>query len=245
MCTVSYIPKTLKGNFVLTSNRDEDAGRPTIAPMIYDFEKVKLAFPKDEVSGGSWIAMNNQGKINCLLNGGIGSHTKQAHHSISRGIILIDLTKSELSTQDFFQNYELHQVEPFTIVSIQEQNGVVETLSEVIWDGSKRHFRNLQISQPHIWSSAQLYSQEQNGMRQKWFTNFINLNQSNLTLEKIADFHTANHSEDIAVNVIMQRGDILKTVSITQISSQNNCLKMSYSDLLKGSAVKVELQQYV
>lgn len=241
MCTVSYIPKTVDGSFVLTSNRDEDSRRPTIAPMIYDFGTVQLAFPKDEVSGGSWIAMSNLGKINCLLNGGIGTHTKQEYHTISRGTILIDLTKSQLSTKNFFQNYHLHNVEPFTIVSIQHQEGKVVSLTEVIWDGNKKHLRNLEVNLPHIWSAAQLYSKEQKELRQKWFENFIKKNISNLTSVKIAEFHSGNHSEDVGVNVIMERGDLLKTVSITQIISQNESLKMSYSDLLRGGRVEVEL----
>ena len=241
MCTVSYIPKSFDSNFVLTSNRDEDSRRPTIAPMIYEFKKGKLVFPKDEISGGSWIAMNNNGKINCLLNGGIGTHTKQEYHTISRGTILIDLTKSELSTEDFFLNYELHNIEPFTIVSIQQNDGIVIALTEVIWDGNNKHFRNLEVNHPHIWSSAQLYSDEQKELREQWFVDFINENQMNLTADKIAEFHSGNHSEDIGVNVIMERGDVLKTVSITQITSQDDCMKMSYADLLRDTRVEVEL----
>ena len=241
MCTVSYIPKTIDSNFVLTSNRDEDSRRPTIAPMIYDFEKVKLAYPKDEVSGGSWIAMNNKDKVNCLLNGGIGTHTKQEYHTVSRGTILIDLTKSDLATEDFFQNYDLHNVEPFTIISIQLENWKAVCLTEVIWDGNRKHFRNYEVNHPHIWSSAQLYSEEQKRLRQKWFTDFIKENESNQTLDKIANFHNGNHSEDVGVNVIMQRGDVLKTVSITQITCQDKRLKMSYADLLRESKAEVIL----
>lgn len=241
MCTVSYIPNTSEKKFVLTSNRDEDARRPTTAPMLYDFDNVQLVFPKDEISGGSWIATSNKGKINCLLNGGIGFHQKQDYHTISRGTILIDLTKSELSTRDFFLKKELHNVEPFTIVAIQQQDGKDVDLTEVIWDGSVKHFRNLDTSEPHIWSSAQLYSQEQKELREKWFADFISYNQAILTNDKVIDFHSSSHSEDVGVNVIMQRGDDLKTVSITQVISENHTLKMSYSDLLRDIRVDVEL----
>lgn len=241
MCTVSFIPKTLEGNFVLTSNRDEDSRRPTIAPLIYDFGKVRLAFPKDEISGGSWIAMSNNGKINCLLNGGIGPHTKREYHSISRGTILCDLTRSELLTEHFFQTKELHNVEPFTIVSIQLQEGKLFQLTEFIWDGTHKHFRSLSITKPRIWSSAQLYSEEETELRKKWFSDFIAKHQANLTNDSIIDFHSGSHSKDLGVNVIMQRGDVLKTVSITQITSQNDGLKMTYSDLMRNQKVEVVL----
>ena len=241
MCTVSYIPKTSETNFVLTSNRDEDSRRPTVAPQIYDFGSVRIAFPKDEISGGSWIAMNNRGKINCLLNGGVGTHTKQDYHTISRGTILLDLTKSELSTRDFFQDKELHNVEPFTVVSIQQEDGKVIELIEIIWDGATKHFRNLDTNQAYIWSSAQLYSEEQNELRQKWFADFIKKNQANLSSDKIINFHSGSHSDDAGVNVIMQRGEVLKTVSITQITSHNDGLKMTYSDLLRNIKLEVLL----
>ena len=241
MCTVSYIPNAINSNFVLTSNRDEDLNRPTLAPMIYNFEKVQLAFPKDERSGGSWIAMNNKGKINCLLNGGIGFHKKQKYHTISRGTILIELTKSPLTTREFFGGIDLHNVEPFTVVSIQLENSKVQELLEVIWDGSTKYFRNLDKDEPHIWSSPQLYSKYQKELRQIWFADFMRSNQTDLTLEKINEFHSGNHSEDIAINVVIERGDVLKTVSITQITSQNGKFRMSYSDLLRQSRVEVEL----
>ena len=239
MCTVSFIPKSIESNFVLTSNRDEDSRRPTVAPQIYHFGSVRIAFPKDEISGGSWIAMSDRGKINCLLNGGIGTHTKQDFHTLSRGTILIDLTKSELSTRDFFQDKELHNVEPFTVVSIQQHDGEVIELIEIIWDGTTKHVRNLDNNQAYIWSSAQLYSDEQRELRQKWFADFINNKQSSPTRENIIDFHSGSHSDDVGVNVIMQRGEVLKTVSITQITCQYDGLKMTYSDLLRD--IKVEL----
>ena len=119
MCTVTYLPATRKSSFVLTSNRDERASRPTKAPMIYEDETLKIAYPKDEQLGGSWIAMNNKGKINSLLNGGFVRHEIEAYHTLSRGLILIEYTKSELSARAYFTDKELHHVEPFTMVSIQ------------------------------------------------------------------------------------------------------------------------------
>ena len=40
----------------------------------------------------------------------------------------------------------------------------------------------------------------------------------------------------------MQRGEVLKTVSITQITSHNDGLKMTYSDLLRNIKLEVLLQ---
>ena len=43
MCTVSFIPKT-KGDFILTSNRDESPNRNKIPPNFYDLNNTSLLF---------------------------------------------------------------------------------------------------------------------------------------------------------------------------------------------------------
>lgn len=53
MCTVSFI--ALQNGCILTSNRDEKIYRPTLEPLIYEDEAIKLLYPKDEKAGGTWI----------------------------------------------------------------------------------------------------------------------------------------------------------------------------------------------
>lgn len=241
MCTVTYIPASRDTSFVLTSNRDERASRPTKAPMIYEAENLQLVYPKDEQSGGTWIAMSNKGKINCLLNGGFERHQIEAHQVLSRGIILLDFTKSDLSAQTYFIDKDLHPVEPFTMVSIQEVDGKVLNLTEIIWDGKNKHFRNPPINEAHIWSSTTLYTQQQRNLRKKWFDLFVRNNKSNLTPENILKFHSGTHSQDSSVNVIMEGIEDLKTVSITQVSIKNEALRMNYFDLQNDSKIEIEL----
>lgn len=239
MCTVTYLPATQNNSFVLTSNRDERASRPTKAPVVYQEGDLKIAYPKDEQSGGSWIAMSNQGKINCLLNGGFVRHQTQDYHTISRGIILIDFTKSELSANVFFAERELQHVEPFTMVSIQQVDGKAITLTEIVWDGKNIHLRNPELTEAHIWSSTTLYTEEQRNLRKKWFADFLKKNH--LKTENILEFHSGTHSQDAAVNVIMKGIEDLKTVSITQVSIKNEALQMSYFDLLNDAKVEITL----
>lgn len=241
MCTVSYIPPTKKSSFVLTSNRDEKEFRPTLPPEIYPYGNCKLVFPKDEKAGGSWIAMNDKGNINCLLNGGFVAHQKQEYHTKSRGTILLDFTTSALSIHEYFAKIDLGNVEPFTIVALRQSNGTIQDFSEFIWDGNDKHFRQLDINSPYIWSSVTLYNQEHRKTRREWFEQFYKEHKSNITKEKIFDFHSGNHTNDTSINLIMQREGGLKTVSITQVSALGQTLQMNYSDLLNNSVKKIEL----
>ena len=81
MCTVSYIPLGQNKDFILTSNRDEKVFRPAIAPAIHKTGDIHICYPKDSKAGGSWIAMNNRGRICCLLNGAFEAHLKQDFHT--------------------------------------------------------------------------------------------------------------------------------------------------------------------
>lgn len=241
MCTVTYIPPTAESSFVLTSNRDEREFRPTLPPEIYPYGNCKLAFPKDEKAGGSWIAMNDKGNINCLLNGGFIAHQKQEYHTKSRGTVLLEFTASGMSIHEFFTPSDLKNVEPFTIVAIRQRNGKMQDLTEFIWDGNDKHFRQLNINSPYIWSSVTLYNEEHRKMRKEWFQKFYSEHKDSITKEKIFDFHSGSHTLDNSINLIMQREGGLKTVSITQVLSIGNKVQMIYSDLLNNSVKEIEL----
>jgi hypothetical protein len=231
MCTVSYIPKKEAGGFVLTSNRDEKLFRPTISPQIYQAGETKIIFPKDGKAGGSWIAANENGRLCCLLNGAFSAHEKKPHHTQSRGNILVELASSSMPPFDFFNDKILTNVEPFTIVALETVENEITHFSEFIWDGNKKHFRALKPEDPQIWSSVTLYNEEHRQLRRQWFSRFITEKNGSISPESILGFHSAPHTGDEAVNVIMKREGGLKTVSITQVVPENGKFRMNYFDL--------------
>ncbi|MGM0566397.1 MAG: NRDE family protein [Bacteroidota bacterium] len=241
MCTVTYIPPTKENSFVLTSNRDEKEFRPTLPPDIYSYGDCKLVFPKDEKAGGSWIAVNDKGNVNCLLNGGFIAHQKQKHHTKSRGTVLLDFTHSALTAQAYFSQTDLHNVEPFTIVALKQSNGTMQDFEEFIWDGNDKHFRQLDIRSPHIWSSVTLYNEEQRKAKRKWFERFYKEHKNAITKEKIVDFHSGNQANNHSESITTHRDGDLKTVSISQVSISNNKVQMNYYDLLTNSVKEIEL----
>lgn len=241
MCTVTYIPQSQNSSFILTSNRDEKYFRPTINPQKYMHGDMELVYPKDKKAGGSWIAINNKGVINCLLNGGTQAHQKQDYHTISRGNILIEFSFSGQSAQDFFLNKELSYVEPFTIVSIEHSARICERLTEFIWDGNNKIISYPDKNLPHIWSSVTLYHEDHRKIRKAWFELFYNEYAEKISPERILEFHSGNHTSDKTLNVVMERDGGLKTVSITQVLLSDFGVMMNYFDLLNNSVNAIEL----
>lgn len=241
MCTVSYIPLLKENRFILTSNRDEKSYRPTDAPKIYELNGIDLCFPKDKKAGGSWIAANNNGRLCCLLNGGIVKHEKQSYHTISRGSILIEAAKTAESVELYFKSKNLANVEPFTIVTVESNNLGVSGLSEFIWDGASKRFTVLNKNNPYLWSSVTLYTSNNRKQRHQWFKNYLDENKGEMSAQKALSFHTGSFSSNKEINVVMEREGNLKTVSITQVIPQSGKLKMSYSDLMQKQITYCEL----
>jgi len=241
MCTVTYIPPTKENKFVLTSNRDERVQRQTTPPVIHSQDGINICFPQDIISGGSWIAASSNGRLSCLLNGAFEPHKKEEFHTLSRGEVLIEMVSATDEVSSFFKNKELRNVEPFTIVTIEHNQGDITKFNECIWDGSQKHFRELDNKQPYIWSSVTLYGEEHRNLRRDWFQNFFKENHSRMTPEKVLDFHSGKHTNDHAVNVVMHREGGLKTVSITQVSPQREELLMKYVDLNDNTKHEIKI----
>lgn len=239
MCTVSYIPPRNGVGFILTSNRDERMYRETAAPGLYTIGGVQLCFPKDVLAGGSWIAANNEGRLACLLNGGFEPHEKKSWYTYSRGKVLIDMMSSRQKPMVFFSYADLTRTEPFTVVSVDlEEGGSISSFIEFVWDGSRKYLKNLDPDQPCIWSSVTLYSSAERNLRKEWFDQFLREQGMNMTPELVFDFHTGRHTADERINLVMQRNEELKTVSITQVSPEKGNLSMKYDDLV-GKATHI------
>lgn len=241
MCTVTYIPKKQEGGFVLTSNRDEKVFRPTIAPRVYESGATKIGFPKDEKAGGSWIAANNKGRLCCLLNGAFVAHKKKPTYALSRGNILIEVASTKKSPYRYFAEKDFLEVEPFTIISVENSESGISHFSEFIWDSVQKHFRLLNADEPQIWSSVTLYSKQNRDLRGQWFRRFLEQQNGDLSPESILSFHAGKHTNDRSVNLVMEREDGLKTVSITQVIPENGKFRMHYIDLHNQQNASLEI----
>lgn len=83
--------------FILAGNRDEFHQRPTEKLHIWDGNP-KILAGKDLEAGGTWLGINQHGKFAALTNHRDLSNIKE--NAPSRGFIVTDILKSDLSTSD-------------------------------------------------------------------------------------------------------------------------------------------------
>ncbi len=223
MCTVTIIPQG-KSDFVLTSNRDEAPDRIPLTPDFYEENNVKMLFPKDKVGGGTWIGVSEKNRLICLLNGGYICHVREPKYRISRGVVVKDLLAAD-EIVNTIENYNLDNVEPFTIVIADWNDGL--RFFELVWDRGQKHFTELPL-EPKIWSSSTLYTDEMKAERLSWFDTYKTSNE--LNSNSILNFHKTAGIDNENYGVVMNRGTV-QTTSVTQVEKNNDMLKMTYHSL--------------
>lgn len=224
MCTVSFVRNN--DEVIITSNRDEKVIRPSaIPPQSYTFKGKNLMYPKDQKAGGTWFVADANGTVLVVLNGGITKHEVQLSYKKSRGLIALDIIASD-SPKDFWKQINLENIEPFTLVLYQDK-----ALYELIWDGSKKRTTQLDESQNYIWSSVTLYPEAIRKKRSDWFTDFMK-NKRTVAPSDMLDFHQNTSGDDSENGLVINRENVLKTVSITQVTIKKNKSIIDYRDLI-------------
>ncbi len=224
MCTVSFIESD--GKYIITSNRDEKIVRPTaIPPKHYLINNKKILYPKDAHAGGTWYAIDENGNIIVLLNGAQEKHQVKNCYRKSRGLIVLDLISSK-SIIDSWKSIDLQEIEPFTLVVFENNQ-----LYQLQWDEINKSTLVLDKSKKYIWSSSTLYPKQIREERSEWFYNFIKINKL-LSNEDMMHFHSHTEATNSENGLIINRNDMLKTVSISQAIVEKNKIAFHYSDLL-------------
>jgi len=210
MCTLTFFPK-INGSVIVTSNRDEAPGRETGFPDVYDQSGIKLLFPKDARAGGTWLGVSDRRRVIGLLNGGFKPHDPKGRYRKSRGLVVVDLLKSE-DIEEELGKYGFAGIEPFTLVAYQWSHDPL--LLQVVWDGEQLYRKKLPLV-PIIWSSTFLYAEAAREKRQRWFDAFVRQNPK-ADAEALLAFHSNTGEGDPASDLVMDRG-FVKTRSISQI----------------------------
>jgi uncharacterized protein with NRDE domain len=232
MCTVTYIPIN-EEHSVLTSNRDERTSRPTLHPVTEIVGSTEVTFPKDLEAGGTWIAMGNNKRVCCLLNGAFKLHERKPPYKKSRGKVVLEAFQHK-SIEDFLQLCKLEEVEPFTLV-IFDGNSEKNRLLELRWDATEKHISELNPQKPYIWLSATLYNEETKKFRGDLFENWLAKNKE-ITPDSAFTFHSEKD------NLFTNNKHGLKTVSTTQIKLQSNEFSMKYFDVLQDKTSSLKTQ---
>ena len=225
MCTVTYLPNP-DNSYLLTSNRDESSLRPTGPPEIQNHPNGKYLFPKDELAGGTGIAVADKGRFGNVLNGAFEKHKWEPPYKKSRGLIMLEMLISE-DQKEYLKSNDLTGVEPFTFIF-----GSSGSLFEMQWDGLNHYHKELDPNVPHIWSSAQLYPAKVRDKRAQWFEAWLR-NKKEYKLEEILNFHEHGGEGDAENDLVMNRYNMVQTVSITSLIGRPDSFRMIYKDLVK------------
>lgn len=227
MCTVTYIGQE-NGNFLLTSNRDVPAKRSSPIVESVKIGTADLIFPKDALAGGTWIAMSSDGQVVCLLNGAFERHQVKASYRKSRGTMVLEFFEYK-SAEDFFEKYNYRGIEPFTFI-IYEKG----TLWEFRWDETQKHIKILDSAKKYIWSSAPLYDKQAQQKRAYWFATWLE-NQQVVTPDSVIDFHLNGGEKDDWNGFIMNRFNIVQTVSNTSIHKNDGSINLRFHDFISNT----------
>ena len=234
MCTVTYIPKE-KNEFILTSNRDESPLRSPKNITRIEERGETLMFPRDKTAGGTWIAVSGKDRVVCLLNGAFDYHRHDPPYRMSRGLMVLNYFNFP-SAHAFFDAFPFLGMEPFTMIIAER-----DQLFDFRWDGIQRHIKQLDTKHAHIWSSATLYPSAIIRKREQWFAEWM-LNRVDFSNEAILDFHHHAGDGDSSNDLIMNRGGIVQTVSITSIIKKEDQIDMDYHDLINDETKQQEVK---
>ena len=125
-----------------------------------------------------------------------------------------------------WETIDLEGIEPFTLVLFQD-----EKLYQLRWNEIEKETVALDVTQNHIWSSSTLYSKEVRAKRANWFFNFMT-SKKQVSSEDLFHFHRYTEDQNQEHGLIINRGDILKTLSITQTIIAQNKVEILYTDLI-------------
>ena len=227
MCTLTFV--AYQNKFIITHNRDEKTVRPSaIEPQNYLVNNKVILFPKDAKAGGTWFSVSQNGTVLVLLNGADEKHDVKLAYRKSRGLIVLDLisAKSVASEWDLI---DLTDIEPFTLMLFEQAQ-----LFQLRWNGLVKSKLALDKNKAHIWSSATLYSSEIRDKRAAWFNVFLENNATSSEHDLLC-FHKNTEPENSENGLIINRNNLLKTVSITQAIIDKNKVTTKYFDLISNA----------
>lgn len=223
MCTVSFV--FANGKTIITSNRDEKVVRPNaVEPKSYLVNNKNIIFPKDQKAGGTWYAITEEATVLVLLNGAAEKHELKPLYRKSRGLIVLDLISAN-SSIEAWGNIDLSEIEPFTLVLFQNKK-----LYQLRWNEIQKEAVSLDVTQNHIWSSSTLYSKEIRDTRANWFATFIDT-KPEVNETEMFNFHRYAEGDNKEHGLVINRNDVLKTLSITQTVIDKNKVVLSHYDL--------------
>ena len=140
-------------------------------------------------------------------------------------MVVLDLISSE-SVILFWESINLENIEPFTLVVFENQK-----LYQLQWNELDKEMIQLDTSKNYIWSSSTLYTVSIREQRAVWFYSFLESEKSVSELD-ILNFHKNTEDGNQENGLVINRNNLLKTLSITQTVIEKNKVSISHHDLI-------------
>jgi len=222
MCTLSW--RREPGVLEVWFNRDEQRTRPIANPPQVQKGPVPFLAPQDPQGGGTWIFVNQNGRIGALLNFYEATAPAPAKGMLrSRGLLVRDLAETSASedTESFLQrSVQQHVYAPFYLWTAD-----VETTESLwAWDGTQLQARPLPFPM-HTTSSFR--TEEVCTFRKECFLKSVS-DPLHPESRELAAFHKNGKNNGDAWSVHMSREDA-STVSTSRIVVQNGQATLTYS----------------
>jgi hypothetical protein len=105
-------------------------------------------------------------------------------------------------------------------------------LYQLRWNGDTKTAVELDKMQNYIWSSSTLYSKDIREKRANWFHTFLDT-KPEVNPKELLDFHRYTEGNNSEHGLVINRNDLMKTLSITQTVIEKNKVTIVHHDLIK------------
>ena len=113
MCTILLLRDVVDGlPLVMAANRDELYARPTSRPSAFDVGGVRAVGGRDEVAGGSWMVVGDNGMVVAITN---QRQYEAPDRSLrSRGLVVLEALASGgvAATRDYLGTLDAREYNP-------------------------------------------------------------------------------------------------------------------------------------
>jgi hypothetical protein len=222
MCTVSFLPA--EDGFHLAMNRDEQLSRrAALPPDIFTRGALRALYPH-ELSGGTWVGVNEAGLALALINW-YSQPQRKPGRIVSRGVVIPALLAAETMTEagELLASLGVGAMNPFRLIiassrerSLREWRSSGDALEVVASPWQRAH-----------WFSSSFDEAEANRVRGLTCARAARRSRpaSATWLRKL---HASHHPSKGAFSICMHRIDAC-TVSCTELSVGDGAAAMTYS----------------
>lgn len=231
MCTVSYFPNSTGA--IVTANRDETPSRNSDGLSLhFNQSGSNFLIAREPLHGGTNLAIGNS-FTTVLLNGAFHPHKRKMSYLKSRGAVVLD--SLNLTSLEGISKSYLKGIEPFTLLRFGT------TVEEVRWDESKVYHRTYDPEKPLLVASAKLYKGKALEKRQMWFAELLRSDSTDS--QSLWDFHINGGDGDLENDMVMNRSEMVCTVSVSQVVKSSSKNQVKHLDLIRKKTEEFILEQ--